>query len=130
MQKEALSLMNSETQLKTFLSLDSAVKKFTKIVFISSLTAIISCSFVELKHGAENIIFANSLDSCQKISEFHAKVAKENFMIDRTLKAIADELQILAQNEAYRLHANAIWPSSEIENGEQNFDILRCTTQP
>ena len=44
-------------------------------------------------------------------------------------KAIAEELQISAQNKAFELNANAIWPTSEIKNGEQVYDILKCEYQ-
>ena len=85
-----------------------------------------ACSFVELSPGANQIIFANHQTSCQKIGEFQATVRTHTLLIGRTSIAIAEELQILAQNEAYEKRGNAIWPSSEVENGQQRFDILQC----
>jgi hypothetical protein len=84
-----------------------------------------ACSFIELHPGARNIIFAND-DSCELIKNFEAKVDTENMFIDRTNKAINEELQILAQNAAFENNANAIWPSSEVVEGSQSFKLLKC----
>ena len=46
--------------------------------------------------------------------------------MDRDPKVIAEELQTKAQNQAYRLYGNAIWPSSDIDDGKQSFEILNC----
>jgi len=111
-----------ETQLKTAFLLPF----INKIVLITIVLTLSACSFVELLPGAEQIIYSNHKESCQKISEFHAKVNTENFLIERRAKAISNELRILAQNEAFEKKGNAIWPSSEISNGQQDFDIFYC----
>ena len=97
---------------------------------MASLCIILSaCSFVELKHGAENIIFAQKGDGCELVKSLTAEVKISTLFIDRRPEAIANELQILAQNEAYSVYANAIWPSSEIKEGKQTFEILKCTPE-
>jgi len=114
--------MNRETQMKLN-DLPSLPKKMALVMSIFALQA---CSFVELAPGANQIIFSNNHTSCQKVDEYHASVRTTTMLIDRSSKAIAEELQILAQNNAYKNKANAIWPSSEIRSGKQSFDILRC----
>ncbi len=88
---------------------------------------LISCSFVELLPGDHRIIYANNPDSCKKLKELVLTVKTTTFFISRSSKAIAEELQILAQNEAIRSYANAIWPVSEVKDGQQSFSILRCS---
>ena len=123
--KEALSLMHIETQTKT-----QNRTNFLKILFIASACiSITACSFVELKPGAESIIFAKEGDGCERIQTFTAKVKTSTLFINRRAEAVAEELQILAQNEAYSLYANAIWPISDIKDGQQDFDLLRCHPQ-
>jgi len=117
--------MNSETQPKTVF----CATQFARFLLISSFLAICGCSFVELDPGAQRVIYSNDLNSCQKIDTFSAKVQTEALLVERNAKAIAEELQMLAQNKAFGLDANAIWPTSEIESGEQSFDILVCEHQ-
>mgnify|MGYP000123758612 CR=1 FL=1 len=114
--------MHMETQSKTKIR-KSFFQTVSATLCIMSLTA---CSFVELNRGAENIIFSRQGDDCRQLQTFTAEVKTTTLFIDRRPKAIAEELQILAQNKAYAEHANAIWPVSEIEEGRQTFDILRC----
>lgn len=92
-------------------------------IIASSLNA---CSFVELHPGAQNIIFAND-ESCELIDNFKAKVQTDNAYISRSEKAIREELQIVAQNEAFKKNANAIWPNSEVIEGTQSFKLLKCS---
>jgi hypothetical protein len=103
--------------------------KRSKTLLPSSLVifATCACSFVELNPAARHIIFADNQENCTLIELFAAEVAIENAFIDRTELAIAEELQILAQNEAFEKRANAIWPNSEIIDGKQSFKLLKCT---
>jgi len=114
--------MNRETQMK-LINPPSLPKK---MALVMSAFALQACSFVELTPGANQIIFSNHHTSCKKINEYHATVRTTTMLINRNAKAIAEELQILAQNEAYTKNANAIWPSSKIKDGQQSFDILHC----
>jgi hypothetical protein len=120
--------MRIETQTKTSKLCLFRKKQFLKkLGSIGLFASIASCSFVELHGGAENIIFAQQGDGCELIKTFTAEVKTSTlFIISRQPEAIAEELQMLAQNEAYALYANAIWPSSEIESGTQRFEILKC----
>jgi hypothetical protein len=117
--------MHIETQTKTLNTCNFLKKLFT----VSSYLILTACSFVELKPGAENIIFAKQGDGCERVKTFTAQVKTSTLFIDRRAEAIAEELQILAQNEAYSSYANAIWPSSDINEGLQSFDLLRCSPQ-
>lgn len=119
--------MHIETQTKTNNGFTFRKNHCLKMLCMAGIIlAATACSFVELKPGAETIIFAKQGDGCELLETFTAEVKTSTFFISRRPRAIAEELQILAQNEAYKLYANAIWPSSEIEDGKQVFDLLRC----
>lgn len=117
--------MHIETQTKT----QNTANFLRKLFIVSTCIAITACSFVELKPGAESIIFAKEGDGCERIQTFTAKVKTSTLFINRRAEAVAEELQILAQNEAYSLYANAIWPNSDIKDGQQDFNLLRCNPQ-
>jgi hypothetical protein len=124
--KDALSPMKFETQHK-IKYLNILRLKPRNLVLLSAIFLLLAgCSFVELTPGADRIIFANDQDTCQKLAEFSGSVKTSTLFIGRTEKAISEELQILAQNEAFRTNANAIWPISEIDEGYQEFEILNC----
>ena len=119
--------MHIETQTKyNKLAVFRKKQYLKKLGSIGLFASIASCSFVELHQGAENIIFAQQGDGCELVKTYKAEVKTSTLFISRQPEAIAEELQMLAQNEAYAVYANAIWPSSDIENGKQSFQILRC----
>jgi hypothetical protein len=107
-------------------------------ILLSLLIALtlISCSFVEPLPGEHHITQVSRTlvipesdpqsDLCKTLKEMLFETKTTTFFIERSDKAIAEELQILARNEAIRSRANAIWPITEIENGKQSFLILRC----
>lgn len=116
--------MHLETQTKSQLS-TSIGGKFIRVLLLSSLVS--ACSFVELTPGAGNIIFVEPGDDCESIQQITVQTKTDTLLMDRKLQVVAQELQTLAQNAAYKLYANAIWPRSEInEQGQQTFEILRC----
>jgi len=101
-----------------------------------SLT-LISCSFVEPLPGKHHITLANhtsafsasrqSSNTCKTLKEMSFETRTTTLFISRSKKAVAEELQILARNEAILSNANAIWPNTEVKNGKQKFLILRCS---
>jgi len=94
-------------------------------IFLSTAT-LTACSFVDTLPGAEHIILANHDSGCEKIGQTTVSVIHEVLYVDRSEDTIAEELQILAQNSAAKMGGNAIWPSSEVLNGEQSYHIFRC----
>ncbi|TNC79942.1 MAG: hypothetical protein C9356_16810 [Oleiphilus sp.] len=88
-----------------------------------------ACSFVEVKPGAENIILANNDSGCERLGSTTVSVMHEVGFIDRDEETVEEELQILAQNSAYKMGGNAIWPETEVNEGERIFTVLRCKEQ-
>ena len=89
----------------------------------------LSCSLVELKPEAQHVIMSNDNSSCKRIGETTVKVLNEFLYFERNQDAVGDELEILAQNSAAKLGGNAIWPISEIDKGEQTFEVLTCSAK-
>lgn len=114
--------MHIETQTKSH----SSGHYPGKFLLFSLLASLSACSYVELQPGAHNIIFAKPGEDCERIQTFSAEVKTTTLFMDRDPKVIANELQTLAQNQAYRVYGNAIWPNAEVKDGKQNFEILNC----
>ncbi len=97
------------------------------LLLLPFIVAIIAgCSFVDVKPGAEHIILANDVDSCKKLGSTTVSVMHEIVWIDRSEATVAQELQTLAQNSAAKMGGNAIWPESDVKQGEQTFSVFRC----
>jgi len=108
------------------------MKKLTPIkwlIFLSLLTTLIAgCSFVELKPEANtvNTLTADQVLNCKPAGTATTKVIDEVLLISRNEETMAEELEILARNEAIKLGANAIVPISEIEEGQRVFKAYIC----
>jgi len=97
-----------------------------RLLAIATLSFVSACSFVDTIPGANQVILSNDLSSCKKVGQTTVKVLDEILWIDRSEQAIAEELQMLAQNSAVKMAANAIWPVSDIKDGSRTYHILRC----
>lgn len=84
------------------------------------------CSFVDTIPGGEEIILAKPNSHCQSLGQSTVSVIDEFLLIDRNEETIEDELQTLAQNAAVRMGGNAIWPISEVKDGERSYKVLDC----
>lgn len=100
--------------------------KHKLIAVLAMFATIAACSFVELKPGAENVIIFEGNDRCEAIGQTEVNVIVTAIGIDREAATIAEELQTLARNDALQLQSNAIWPITQVTNGEQTYRIMRC----
>lgn len=104
----------------------------TKPVLAIALCSLLgACSLVEPIPGSNRVIMSNDLNSCTVIGETSVKVLETVLGLNiRKEVAIQDELQTLARNEAIAINANAIWPTSEVSEGSQTYNLLRCQPNP
>ena len=108
------------------------MKKVTpskSLVFLPLLATLISgCSFVELKPEADTVktLTADQAVNCKSVGTATTKVIDEVMLISRNEETMAEELEILARNEAIKSGANAIVPISEIEEGQRTFKVYIC----
>lgn len=101
-------------------------KSILTIGLLSITASMTACSFVELKPEAEHVILSNDNATCKRIGQTTVSVLHEFVAIDRNVDTISEELQTLARNAAAKMGGNAIWPESEITEGEQDFGVYRC----
>ncbi|WP_299199548.1 DUF4156 domain-containing protein [uncultured Amphritea sp.] len=108
------------------------MKKVTpsKFIISVSLFALLGsgCSFVELKPEADTVktLTADQVADCNSVGTTTTKVIDEVLLISRNEETMAEELEILARNEAIKSGANAIVPISEIEDGQRTFKVYIC----
>lgn len=99
------------------------------LISLSIISALISgCSFVELKPDADTvkILTTEQAANCKSVGTATTKVIDEVMLISRNEETMAEELEILARNEAIKSGANAIVPVSDIEEGQRTFKVYVC----
>lgn len=99
------------------------------LIALPILSALIAgCSFVELKPDADTVktLTADQVANCKSVGTATTKVIDEVLLISRNEETMAEELEILARNEAIKSGANAIVPVSEIEEGQRTFKVYIC----
>lgn len=86
------------------------------------------CSFVELKPEADSVsvLTADQAAQCKPVGTATTQVLDEVMLISRNEETMAEELEILARNEAIKSGANAIVPISEVEEGQRTFKVYIC----
>ena len=86
-----------------------------------------SCTFVQLSDAGAGVVQlgAGDVANCKTMGEVSSQT-QARVIVNRGKEAIAEELIVLARNEAARLGANAIVPIGEPENGTQRFRAFLC----
>ena len=102
-----------------------------KIIFlILVLINISACTWVELNASGKQVQIkelVSDAENCQRVGTVNATT--RSYLIadaDRDAEKIANELSILARNEAATIYANTIVPSRKPEKGQQFFTAYRC----
>ena len=85
------------------------------------------CSFVQLSDGGRGVIQAGAGDvaNCQAVGVVSA-TTQSRVVLERGTEKIAEELIVLARNQAADLGANAVVPIGPVDNGAQSFRAYRC----
>ncbi len=102
-----------------------------KLIAMTLLSTMLSaCTWVELNSQGRSVTLrqqTDSLEGCQRIGAVTAKTRASIVAgTRRNNKKIAEELSILARNEAATLDANTIIAKSGIDNGQQSFIAYNC----
>jgi len=110
-----------------------------KLIVISLLSILLSitlsaCTWVELNSQGEGVAVRQPIDSVSGCLRVGTVTAKTRASIvagtSRDDKKIAEELSILARNEAAKLNANTIIAEGNIDNstrnGTQSFIAYQC----
>jgi hypothetical protein len=102
--------------------------KNTLLVIIASLI-LASCTWVKLSPEGEKISIRtlDQVSDCIKIGKTRAMLKDKIAGVHRNKEKVQKELETLARNTAATMDADTIVPASEIENGEQEFTVFKCS---
>ena len=102
----------------------------TASVLISSVIALTltSCATVKPTPGSEavQLITQEMGAQCQRLGSASAQVLDEFAYLPRGEAPMADELLVLAKNEAVKMGGNAVATAGDIVDGTRNFVVYLC----
>jgi len=100
----------------------------TSAVICITCLSLESCTWVELTKQGEAVVIKTQDDitQCQKVAKITASLKSKILGFDRNETKVKTELETLARNKAVEYRGNTLVASSEIQEGEQNFDVYVC----
>jgi hypothetical protein len=88
-----------------------------------------SCSWVEPTKESDAVAVvtdAVKLEGCKKLLSTTSSVLDKVGFMDRTERAMADELTILAKNKAAAVGGDTVIAKGPVKDGSMSFDIFKC----
>ncbi len=99
------------------------------VLLSSVLVGAAGCSWVKLSEGGAQVrqAQASEVAGCTKVGVVSANT-RDNlvFKVKRKSAKVAEEIVVLARNQAAQLGANAIVPLGPVEDGASSFDAYQC----
>ncbi len=87
------------------------------------------CEVVRMEPGAAQVrvlALGQPVASCQRVGELAVSIQHQIGPYQRNSLAVREELETLARNEALTLHADAVQPRAEPDEGRQHWVAFRC----
>lgn len=90
-----------------------------------------ACSWgITLDSAAQNVrtAWSGDVSACRDVGKVTVSVMDRVGPVDRNAITVRDELEVLARNEAAKLHADTIKPLAEPSEGSQPWGVYQCGT--
>lgn len=99
----------------------------TSLIF-ALLASLSACAWVKpTDRGARvKVAEAGDVGHCRKVGSTTVSVLDNVVGMPRGYRTLAEELSTLARNEAPNLGGDTVVPTSDIVNGQQQFDVYDC----
>jgi|SRR5690606_24380067 hypothetical protein len=100
-----------------------------KLLFFTALISLASaCTWVKVDDAGSRVAVTNQsqTSSCERLRTVNVKITSKLGPVERNSDKVSTELRNMARNEAAKYGGDTIVPASEVQNGEQSFDVYRC----
>lgn len=83
---------------------------------------------ITMDNAAKNVrtAWTGNVSSCRELGKVTVSVMDHVGPVDRNNITVRDELEVLARNEAAKMHADTIKPLSEPVEGSQPWGVYQC----
>jgi hypothetical protein len=104
--------------------------KYLAVAMIS-IPLFAGCTWVRLTPAGEEVRVVSAAETvgCKKIGQTTVSLLAKVAGIERNAKKVATELQTLGRNSGAEMGGDTIVAVSGITDGEQSFDVYRCTVR-
>ncbi|MEO7068669.1 MAG: DUF4156 domain-containing protein [Rhodanobacter sp.] len=88
-----------------------------------------ACSWgITLDSAARNVrtAWTGDVSACRNVGKVTVSVMDHMGPVDRNNITVRDELEVLARNEAAKLHADTVKPLAEPSDGSQAWGVYQC----
>jgi hypothetical protein len=94
---------------------------------VLALVTLNACTWIELTDAGAGVAQGGSADvqGCQLVGNV-TSTTQDRVLLKRGRSKVAEELIVLARNEAATLGGDTIVPRGPMTNGRQDFSVYRC----
>lgn len=87
-----------------------------------------ACTWVKVSDEGSKVAVTtmSNVNNCEKVRNVNVKVKASVGPIDRGDEKVTTELANLARNEAVRFGGDTVVPTSQVNNGSQDFAVYKC----
>ena len=99
-----------------------------KLILLVLSAIISSCTWVELTKEGKNVavLSETQVKNCKFLGKTTVSIKADIARIERNKEKVAEELEILARNNAVNMNGDAIVAITEVNKGQQVFNVYRC----
>jgi hypothetical protein len=100
-----------------------------KILLLLIPMLLTGCNWgITMDTAAKNVrtAWTGDVSSCRELGKVTVSVMDHVGPVDRNNITVRDELEVLARNEAAKMHADTIKPLSEPVDGSQPWGVYQC----
>lgn len=102
-----------------------------KILILIALVALQGCTWVKLDPAAEQVrvVEEQHVKTCKLLGKTTVSVKSTVAGVEREEKAMQQELEILARNQAANINGDTIVAITGIKDGQRAYNVYRCKQQ-
>lgn len=99
------------------------------LLLLAPVLLLSACSWgITMDDAAKNVrtAWSGDVSSCRDLGKVTVSVMDHVGPVDRNTITVRDELEVLARNEAAKMHADTIKPLAEPSDGSQPWGAYQC----
>ena len=99
------------------------------LLLLAPVVLLSACSWgITMDDAAKNVrtAWSGDVSSCRDLGKVTVSVMDHVGPVDRNTITVRDELEVLARNEAAKMHADTIKPLAEPADGSQPWGAYQC----
>jgi hypothetical protein len=103
------------------------------LLLLVPVLALGACTWgITMDEAAKNVRTAwnGDVSACHELGKVTVSVMDHIGPVNRNGMTVREELEVMARNEAAKMHADTIKPLSEPADGSQPWGVYQCGTRP